>query len=121
MLAVLGETMSGPVDGPSISFSRSGTTLTGTITYPSGGASDFTGGTAGVFAFIGNGGNIALSGFTKVNATSFTMTLASTPSGVEEVYYVYGTEYLQNATYTTDFLKDNSSFTLPFKSVYQVL
>ena len=121
MLAVLGETMSGPVDGPGISFSRSGTTLTGAITYPSGGASDFTGGSADVFAFFGNGANIALSGFTKVNATSFTMTLATTPTGIEEVYYVYGTEYLQNATYATDFLKDNSGYVLPVKSVYQVL
>ena len=88
MLAVLGETMTGPVDGPSVTFARSGTKLTGTITYPAGSSNDFTGGHAGVFAFFGNGTNIALLNFTKVNATTFTLTLASTPTGTEEVYYM---------------------------------
>lgn len=121
MLSVLGEAISGPVDGPSVTFSRSGPTLTGTISYPAGGASDFTGGAVGAFAFLNNGTPITLSNFTKVNATTFTLTLASVPTGTQEVYYIYGSENALNATFATDFIRDNSSQALPLRSAYQVL
>ncbi|MBK6896280.1 MAG: hypothetical protein IPH06_06795 [Alphaproteobacteria bacterium] len=89
VLKVLGETISGGVDGPRITNAvRSGTTVTVTIAHD--GGTDFTP-TTGIegFTVLDGGTPITITGAVRTNATTITLTLASAPSGVAELYYGY--------------------------------
>lgn len=96
-----GQSVSGPVDGPSISgTSRSGTTVTVTLSHPSG-ITDFTptSGIEGFRFFHGSNGDmtdteISISAAVRTDATTITLTLASVPTGsIETLYYCYDTGY----------------------------
>lgn len=119
MLNVLG-VVGGPVDGPQIaSATRSGATVTVTLAYPAG-ITDFTptSGAAG-FRFFDNTTEIALSGFTRLSATQFTLTLASLPSsGRENFYYAYGGLY--GVDYTK-LVRGNDAYQLPLRAAHVVL
>lgn len=100
MLDVLGETVSGAKAPPSIASAvRSGTTVTVTITHGDG--SDITPTTdiAG-FHFYDDGAEITITSAVRSSATEIELTLASTPTGAETLYYGYGTLYGEVSTYT---------------------
>lgn len=94
IMSVLGETLSGPVDGPAISGAvRTGTSVAVSLSHPSG-ITDFVP-TTGIegFRFYDDATQIAITGAVRSDATTITLTLASTPSGAETLYYGYGTLY----------------------------
>lgn len=115
LLKFTGESISGGVDGPTITnVSRSGATLTVTITHDSGGT-DFTP-TSGIggFQFYDNGTSIAISSAVRTNATTITITLASTPSGAtKELWYAWGSIYNDNGS---TLVRDNSSYAVPLRA-----
>lgn len=88
VMNVLGRSVPSAV-GPAIaSASRSGTSVTVNLTHDSG--TDFTPTTAiQGFRFFDDSSEIKITAAVRTNATSITLTLASTPSGVETLYYVY--------------------------------
>ena len=112
-LEIDGETISGSTIGPQItSASRSGTSVTVNITHDAG--TDFTP-TSGIvgFRYFDDGAEISISSAVRSNANTITLTLSSTPSGTEMLYYCY-----DDATDITDanissVVKDNSAQTLP--------
>jgi hypothetical protein len=116
MLDNLGYTVSGDVTPPSITgVSRSGTTVTVTITHGDG--TDFTiGGVAG-WEFLDDGTRIEVTAAVRTNATTITLTLASAPTGTEVLRYLYGSGYEHDGVTTedpADYVKDNSSpYNLP--------
>jgi len=90
-LDLLGFTTGG-VDGPSITNAvRSGTSITVTITHDAG--ADFTP-TTGIegFHFFDDASEINITAAVRTNATTITLTLASTPTGVETLYYIHDDE-----------------------------
>ena len=120
-MKVLGETVTGPVDGPQITaVSRSGATVTVTIAYDPDGGTDFTPSSsiAGFHFFDNNvdtSGEIAITAAVRTNATTITLTLASTPSNVNQLLY-YGWRSLQAEDATiANLVKDNSAETLPVR------
>lgn len=113
-LSALGETITGPVDGSEISdVSRSGTTVTVTLTHPSG-ITDFTP-TTGIegFVFTDNGTPITIDSAVRTDATTITLTLNSTPSGAEMLYY--GQNSLSAVT-TSNLVHGNDANALPLRS-----
>lgn len=118
IMDVIGETVSGGVDGPVIAgASRAGTTVTVTLSHDAG--TDFTP-TSNIegFVFLDDGSPITISSAVRTSATTITLTLAGTPSGTEELYYGYRALY--GAT-LSNLVKDNSSETLPLRSTKIVL
>ena len=120
---VLGEAVSGGVDGPAITnVSRASTTVTVTITHDGGSdiaapaGSDYEG-----FKFLDDGVVIPITAAVRTNATTITLTLDSAPSGVEEFYYVYATIYESGTTDPDNLVRDNDSIPMPLQSHYEVL
>jgi hypothetical protein len=112
MLAALGESVTA-FNPPTITnVSRTGAVLTITLTHASG--TDFapTTGISG-FYFTDNGASIAILTAVRTNATTVTVTLASTPTGTKVLYYGYG--IMQGIT-VANILKDNSANTLPLRA-----
>ena len=111
IFSVLGDTIpAGPVEGPTISSaSLLGNVVTCTVAYPAGSGNNFTGGGPTAFKFFNNTTEITVTGFTKISPTQFTLTLASTPTGVltKTLYYGYGT--LLN-TLVSDLIKDTNAY-----------
>lgn len=110
---VLGGAVTGGVDGPAISsVSRSGTTVTVNITHD--GATDFTP-TTGIegFVFLDNDTPISITSAVRTNANTITLTLASTPTGAQTLYYgyqgLYGVDH-------TKLVKDNAADPMPLRS-----
>ncbi|MCB1592021.1 MAG: hypothetical protein KDI90_06170 [Alphaproteobacteria bacterium] len=118
-LKVLGESVSGGVDGPVISnVVRTGTTVTVTLSHDAG--TDFTP-TSGIegFAFLDDGVPIAITAAVRTNATTITLTLASAPAGVEEVYHGYRSMYGVNPA---NLVRDNeATYPKPLRYHYEVL
>ncbi len=114
ILQYLGESVTG-VDGPRITgASRSGTTVTVTVTHD--GGTDFTP-TTGIkgFTFFDGGSEIAVNAAVRTNATTITLTLASTPTaGTKTLYYLYDAE---TSLDKTKVVKDNSAYAMPLKPV----
>ncbi|MEZ5814792.1 MAG: hypothetical protein R3E13_08795 [Alphaproteobacteria bacterium] len=108
-----GQSVTGSTTGPQIvSASRAGTSVTVNLIHD--GGSDFTpvSGIVG-FRFFDDGVEIAVSAAVRTDATTVTLTLASTPSGVEELYYVYDdASDITNAN-KANVLKDNSVQAMP--------
>ena len=110
-----GETVTGSTVGPTMTgASRSSTTVTVTIAHDAGtditptAPTDIVG-----FRFFDDGVEISITDAVRTNATTVTLELGSTPSGVEELYYCY-----DDATDITDaniseVLKDNSAQAMP--------
>jgi hypothetical protein len=114
-LKVAGETITGPVDGSSISgASRSGTTVTVTLAHESG-ITDFTpvSNIAG-FKFFDNATEIAITAAVRTNATTITLTLASTPTGSPQTLY-YGYAALYGIT-QANLVRGNDANQLPLRS-----
>lgn len=98
--------------GPSMTAAeRSGTTVTVTITHD--GGTDFTP-TSAIegFTFFDDGVEIAINAAVRTDANTITLTLASAPTGVEELYYAY--DAMLNID-NTKILKDNASTSLPLR------
>lgn len=94
-----GETVSVPVDSPTISGASGAgtTTITVTIAYPTG-ITDFTPTTAiEGFKYISDVGGtdteITINSAVRTNATTITLTLASSGSNTQELLYCYGTGF----------------------------
>lgn len=114
MLSVLGYTVTGAVDGPTITgVIRSTNVFTLTIAF-SGDDTDFTPTSAiqGFQYYDLNQNNIAVSSAVRTNATTITVTLASTPpTGTGMLYYGYGSLY--EITDTTKLVHGNGVNALP--------
>ncbi|MBU6234408.1 MAG: SGNH/GDSL hydrolase family protein [Alphaproteobacteria bacterium] len=113
MASMFGAALSG-VEGPIISgWSRSGTTVTVTLSHD--GGSDFTP-TTGIegFHFFDGTTEIAVTAAVRASATSLTLTLASAPSGPSQTLtYIYDEE----ATLTpSNTLRDNAVPPMPLKA-----
>lgn len=115
ILATLGETVTGGVDGPEIlSVSRSAATVTVSLSHD--GGTDFTPSSAiAGFKFFDDASEIAITSAVRTNGATITLTLASTPSGVETLYYGYGTLYDDVVTFT-DLVRDNTTHALPLRA-----
>lgn len=115
VMKVLGETVSGGVDGPSVSaVSRSGTTVTITVAHDTG--TDFTPASGDVegFEFFDDGVKINwTSKPSRASATTLTGTLASTPTGVETLIYGHGS--MDDVSDYADMLVDNATIALPLQ------
>lgn len=110
---IMGETVTGGIYGPTITgATRSGTTVTVTISHEAG--SDFTP-TSGIegFRFEDDGVPINITAAVRVSATTIDLTLASTPTGVETLYYGYGTLYGVNPA---NLVVDNSTEAMPLQT-----
>lgn len=116
--SVLGETVSGGVDGPRIiGFSRSGTLVTVNLLHDSG--TDFTP-TTGIegFKYYDDGVEVTISSAVRTDATTITLTLGSTPTGVEELYYLYGSFYNGGTADKDNLIRDNGTLPMPLQSYY---
>jgi hypothetical protein len=120
VLDVLGETVSGGVDGPSIiSVTRSGATITITISHD--GGTDYTpaSGIEGFKFFHGSNGDytdteISFASAVNTDESTITITLNSTPTGDIETLY-YGYQSLYNVT-KSNLVIDNSDQNMPLRS-----
>ncbi len=121
MMDVLGETVTGGVDGPTITSAvRTGTSIAVTISHD--GGTDFTP-TTGIegFKFFDDATEIAVTAAVRTNATTITLTLASTPTGVETLYYGYGTLF-NEVTDPANVVRDNDfTHNLPLRTTKVVL
>lgn len=112
VMSVLGNTVTGGVDGPSyVSAIRSGTTVTFTFAHEDG--TDFTP-TTGIQGFIyldGAAADVALSNVNRASATTITMTLASGVAGT--LYWIYGSSITADIT---KYARDNSTNGLIIRS-----
>ena len=119
-MKVLGESVSGGVDGPRITgVSRSGTAVTVTIAHDAG-ATDFTpsSGIVGFHFFDSNTetSEIAITSAVRTNATTITLTLASTPgSANQELIYGWRSLQPEDASIPANLVLDNSAETLPLR------
>jgi hypothetical protein len=119
LASIDGQSVTGPVDGSVISnVSRSGTTVTVTLTHPSG-ITDFTP-TTGIegFVFEDDGTPITITAAVRTNATTITLTLNSAPTGTEVLMYCYGTGYGLNPA---NLVKGNDANTMPLQQFKGVL
>ena len=117
-LAVAGEAITG-VDGPSITSAvRSTTTITVTISHDAG--TDFTP-TTGIegFKFFDDASEITINTAVRTDATTITLTLASTPVGLVETLY-YGYSALYGVT-PANLVRDNATNVLPLISTVIIL
>lgn len=112
--------VNGGSPGPTVSgVSISGSTVTVTLTHGDG--NDFTP-TTGIqgFYFTNNGTSITITSAVRTNATTITLTLASTPTGTKILYYVYGDRGV-GITDLTKVVRDNSSLNMPLRSMKWLL
>lgn len=114
VLKVLGETITGSVDGPAIaSVTRVGTAVTVNLSHDAG--TDFTPTTAiaGFHYFDGGSSEIAITAAVRTSATVITLTLASAVAGT--LYYGYDTLFAEAGNYA-NLVRDNSTQLMPLKS-----
>lgn len=113
VLDVLGETITGGVDGPTITGAvRTGTSVAVTIAHDAG--TDFTPTTAiEGFTFYDDGVEIPITAAVRTNATTITLTLNSTPTGVEVLDYARGHLYSVDQT---KLVRDNDTYPLALRS-----
>lgn len=112
VLAQQGFTVASAV-GPSITnASRSGTSVTVTLAHDSG--TDFTPVT-GIegFHFFDDGSEIVINSAVRTNTSTITLTLASPPTGVETLYYIYDDE---DPLTLSNVVKDNAATSMPLQS-----
>lgn len=119
ILWVLGQNITGPVDGPVISAaSRVSTTITCTLSYPTG-TTDFTPSSAiqGFRFFDGSiATEITIIAAARVDATHIALTLASPPAnGNDLLYYAYGS--LSEVTDLSKLVHGNDANTLPLEAL----
>jgi len=108
-----GQSVTGPVDGPSIINSvRSGAVITHTLSLPSG-ITDFTP-TTGIEGFVAKLAGVAQTNLSVVrtNATTITQTLTADPGASVSVEYCYDSVY--GAT-RTNLVRGNDSNTMPLQ------
>lgn len=113
---IKGKTVTGGVDGGNITgVTRSGASMTVTITHDTG-ATDFTptSGIAG-FHFFDGASEIAVTAAVRASATTITLTLASVPANATQtLYYGYRSLAPEAATYT-NMVVDNGTRNLPLR------
>jgi hypothetical protein len=116
---VLGESITGGVDGATITNAvRSTTTITVTIAQD--GGTDFTPTSAiSGFHFFDDAVEINITAAVRTNATTITLTLASTPTGVETLYYGYASLFTD--TIANLVVDNDSNGILPLRSDVRVL
>lgn len=91
---------------------RTGTSVAVTIAHDSG--TDFTPASAiEGFSFFDGASSISITAAVRTNATTITLTLASTPTGVETLYYGYDAMLGLN---TANVVRDNSALTMPLRT-----
>lgn len=113
MLSDAGYSVTGSVNGPTGATAvRSGTTVTVTITHDVGTGFTPTSGIEG-FVFHDDGVAITINSATGDGVETITLTLASEPSGVEELYYGYDALLGIN---TANIVRDNSATALPLRA-----
>ncbi|MCF8495751.1 MAG: sialate O-acetylesterase, partial [Alphaproteobacteria bacterium] len=107
-----GESVTG-TDGPRITGAvRSGTTVTVTLAHD--GGTDFTpASTIAGFHFFGGVTAITINTAVRTNATTITLTLASTPTGTETLYYIYDADLSLNVA---NVVKDNTAVSMPLRA-----
>jgi hypothetical protein len=113
-MSVLGETVSGGVDGPEITDAvLAGDTITVTIGHDTGGT-DFTPTTAiqGFYFVNGSSTNIPITAAVRTNATTITITLDSSQTD-GTLYYEFGS--VSYVTDETKMVRDNSTYNLPLQ------
>lgn len=118
MLDALGETIPQGVTGPQITtISRSGATVTLTITHD--GGTDFTPTSSiGGFRFYDGSTSteIAVNSAVRTDATTITLTLASTPSNATQILrHSFDQNYAASAS-AENIVRDNSTYPLPLRS-----
>lgn len=114
MAKVLGKTVTGGVDGPTInvaSVNRSGSTITGTIDLESG-STAVTQGAVNGFYVTDSGGSAVTISSAVISGTSFTITTAAPADTGSTLYYGYGSIYPA----TSGFVLDNSAYALPLRT-----
>jgi len=119
-LKVLGETISGGVDGASVvSAIRTGTSIVVTLAHDAG--TDFTPST-GVrgFRFFDGASPIAITAAVRTNATTITLTLASAPTGLETLYYGYASLFAEAGDYA-NLVLDNGTPIMPLRAYKEEL
>ena len=115
--AAMGDTVPGALGPRMTGAVRTGTSVTVTVAHDSG--TDFTpaSGLDG-FSFFDGAAPISITAAVRTNATTITLTLASTPTGVETLYYGYDAMVELN---TANVVRDNSALTLPLRAEKIVL
>lgn len=112
--AAQGRIMAGGSAGPRISgWSRSGAAVTVNIAHD--GGTDITP-SASIegFTFMVDGAPVSISSAVRTDASTITLSLASTPSGsTEELYYIYDASETLDIAYT---VRDNSAHAMPLRS-----
>ena len=108
-----GLSVTGGVNGAEINnASRSGTNITVNISHDNG--NDFTpASNIEGFYFTDDSVEISITSAIRTNATTITLTLASTPTGTEILYYGHNT--MSNVT-ASNLVMDNDSISLPLRS-----
>ena len=116
-LEIDGESISGSTIGPQVTdASRSGTQVTVTLTHD--GGNDFTPSSGIVgFRYFDDAAEITVSSAVRTNATTITLTLASTPTGSGVLYYCYDDASDISDANISSVVKDNSAQTLPLAPV----
>lgn len=102
--------------GPEITgATRTGTTVTITIAHDGGTDINFNSNAGNFFRYFDGVTQVAITGAAKVNATTITLTLASTPSGsnTETLYHIYNISFGDEITKA---VTDNSANTLMLRS-----
>ena len=113
-MSIIGETVSGPVDGPSI-LSATGvntTTITVNLSLPTG-ITDISP-SSGIegFIFEDDGTPITINSAVRTNATTITLTLASAGTGTQVLYYCYKTGFSDNRA---NYVVGNDARSLPLQ------
>ncbi|MGH1456492.1 MAG: sialate O-acetylesterase [Alphaproteobacteria bacterium] len=111
MLSVLGESITGAVDAPEVlTATRSGTTITVPVTFPTGITAITPTSSISGFQFFDDGVEIDITAATYA-VGDITLTLDSEPSGVEELYFGYGDMYTEIAD-VANFASGNDTYNL---------
>lgn len=113
VLSVLGETVTGSIDGMTVfSASRNGTAVTVTVAHDQG--TDFTPTTSiAGFVYFASGTEVAISSAVRTDATTITLTLGTTPTGTEILYYGYN---VMTGVTVANLVHGNSAQALPLRS-----
>lgn len=97
------------------SATRSGAVITCTVTHVNGSDITVPAAAKDVLAVTDGGTLVTISSVARTSATTFTVTLAATPTGAVKLYTVYG-DMWENADDGSDVIKDNSLLALPLKT-----
>lgn len=112
LLSVLGDSVSGVTGVKMTGATRSGTTVTVTLLHDAG--TDFTPTTAiEGFKFFDNTTEISITAAVRTNVTTITLTLASTPTGTQTLYYGYDAMLSLNPANT---VRDNAAVPMALRT-----